>query len=41
MLSDALEQLRRNYEASKRYLAARRYSQMKVMVKTTISNKWF
>ena len=41
MLSEALEQLRRNYEASKRHVAVRRYTQMKAMVKTTISNKWF
>ena len=40
MIRDLIEQMDRNYEASKRYIVVQRYRLMKNMIKTVINNKW-
>ena len=40
MIRDLIEQMDRNYEASKRYIVIQRYRLMKNMIKTVTHNKW-
>ena len=40
MIRDLIEELERNYEASKRYIVIQRYRLMKNMIKHVIHNNW-
>ena len=40
MIRDLIEQMDRNYEASKRYIVIQRYRLLKTIIKTVIHNAW-